>query len=86
MGRGSMSHGGRASFLEVVPFTAVVVAVLVFHLAQDEAARYNPVTDPDNFTTKIDNPFFPTTSGTLTPTLQGASGPNDHWPLARSSA
>ncbi len=53
----------RAGFLAVVPFILAVLAMLVPHLVQAKAAPYNPVIDPANFTTKIDNPYFPLKPG-----------------------
>src|SRR5262249_28304192 len=53
-------------------FKLTVLGVLVCVVGLAKTEPYNPVIDPANFTTKIDNPFFPLKAGT-TYTYQGVT-------------
>jgi len=55
----------------VSPVFAVLLAV-AFTLAQAQHAPYNPAIDPEDFTTKIDNPYYPLKPGKIY-TYQGVT-------------
>ncbi len=54
----------RARTISPVAFILAIFAVLVGGIGLAKNEPYNPVIDPANFTTKIDNPFYPLKPGT----------------------
>ncbi len=62
----------RAHIISVSAFLLAIFVVLVGGMGLAGNEPYNPVIDPDNFTTKIDNPFFPLKRGTIY-TYQGVT-------------
>lgn len=55
----------RAYTIIVLASVLVILAVLVEGAGLAKNEPYNPVIDPANFTTKIDNPFYPLKPGTI---------------------
>jgi hypothetical protein len=54
----------RVYTIAVVAFILAIFVVLVGDVGLAKNKPYNPVIDPANFTTKIDNPFYPLKPGT----------------------
>jgi hypothetical protein len=54
----------RVYTIAVVTFILAIFVVLVGDVGLAKNKPYNPVIDPANFTTKIDNPFYPLKPGT----------------------
>lgn len=55
----------RAQIIVAVVFILAMLTILNGGVGFAGNEPYNPVIDPDNFTTKIDNPFFPLKPGTI---------------------
>ena len=62
----------KARTVAALTFTLALLAALFHPQASARTQPYAPVIDPDDFTTKIDNPFFPLKPGTIY-TYQGVT-------------
>ena len=49
----------RVSIIAAVSSILAVFMVVIYTRGQAQHSLYNPVIDPENFTTKIDNPYYP---------------------------